>query len=282
MPLLGATLDARGRFYEGLPHRDFGKMERALKDWEKDHPEDAEVLLARGLYFQAKAQKGKKTPLPIPPREEVLLLHPSKWPDAPQGTLEKLDPKLAPKAVRYWRRAVQLYPWRLDLYFKLAGLYQELDDFDSQNDILGRAFLYADKNPSRLKWENNEELPLPYKKFASEKIEAIIEGYFKQHRHEEDVKALRLSKLLITFFPNNPYGYNFIASYFALQPDWPYTLKYLMLAYQKNPENSLVLDNIGSTLLKLGKKKEARMFYKKVISLDQDEVMVRFAKERLE
>jgi len=280
LPLFAAN--ERDLFYEALDHKDFGKMERALKNWEKGHSEDAEVLLARGLYFQAKAQKGKIKLLPNLPREETLLIHPSQWSVEPPGVSTRLDPKLSQKAGRYWRRAVQLYPWRLDIYFKLAELYQELDDFDSQNGILGQALLYGEKKRHRLKWEDDGELPSPYKKCASERIESTIEGYFEAHRHEEDVKALRLSKLLITFFPSDPYGYNFIAAYFSTQPDWPYTLKYLMLAYQKDPENSLVLNNLGSTLLKLGKKKEARVFFKKVISLDQDEALVQFAKERLE
>jgi len=280
LPLFAA--DERDRFYQALDHRDIGRMEGILKDWEKGHPEEAEVLVARGFYFRAKAQKGKNKPTPIPTREEVLFTHPSGWPEPPIGSQERLDPKLALKAVHYWRRAVQLYPWRLDIPFKLAGLYGELEDFESQNDVLGRAFLYAEKNRGRLKWENGTELPLPYHRCASRALGGFIEGYLARHRHEDDLKALRLSKLLITFFPNNPYGYNFIAAYFSTQPDWPYALKYLMLAYEREPENSLVLENIGNVFLKLGKRKEAKVFYKKVVALGRDERLVMLAKEKLD
>ena len=280
LPLFAA--DDRELFYEALDHRNFGKMESALKDWEKKGTAGAEFLAARGDYFHAKAQKGKDRPVTTPPREEVVLVHPPHWPEPPDRAYEKLDPKLAQKAVHYWRRAVQLYPWRLDLHFKLARLYGELEDFESQNEVLGRALLYAEKNRGNLKWENDAELPRTYPPFASETVGEAIEGYFYRHRREEDVKALRLSKLLITFFPNNPYGYNFIAAYFSTQPDWPYALKYLMLAYERDPKNSLVLDNIGNVFMKLGKKKEARVFYKKVIALDEDERLVMLAKERLD
>jgi len=281
-PVWGLPLDDRDRFYEALGHRDLGRMENALKHWEKGRAEDVEVLVARGVYFHAKAQQGKSHPLGPPVREEVLLIHPRRWPLNPPKPYERLDPKLAQKAGHYWRRAIQLYPWRLDIYFKLAGLYGELDDFEAQNRVLGQALLYAEKHRHDLKGENNADLPHPYGSWASQALGEFIEGYFAQHRREENVKAFRLSRLFTTFFPANPYGYNYIAVYFSTQPDWPYTLKYLMLAYQKDPRDSLVLDNIGNTLSKLGKKKEARVFYRKVVSLGQDEELVKLAKDQLD
>jgi tetratricopeptide (TPR) repeat protein len=73
-----------------------------------------------------------------------------------------------------------------------------------------------------------------------------------------------------------------MAAYFWFKNDWEHALKYLIIANHKDPQNSLVLNNIGNILMKLNQPKEAKVYYRKVVRLNQDEEYVTNAKKKLE
>jgi tetratricopeptide (TPR) repeat protein len=186
------------------------------------------------------------------------------------------------KAADYWKKAVRLYPWRLDLCFWLAHLYQDMDDFEAQYQTLAESLQYADKHRKKLRWENNSILPERASKLIPESLQSYENHYFGQQKLSSDENAFRLAKLIITFFPNHPYAYNSMAAYFWFKNDWEHALKYLIIANHKDPQNSLVLNNIGNILMKLNQPKEAKVYYRKVVRLNQDEEYVTNAKKKLE
>ena len=46
--------------------------------------------------------------------------------------------------------------------------------------------------------------------------------------------------------------------------------KYLLLAFKRDSNNCLVLGNIGRLLKSLGKKREAQIYFNRVVSLNKD------------
>jgi tetratricopeptide (TPR) repeat protein len=186
------------------------------------------------------------------------------------------------KAADYWKKAVQRSPWRLDLSFWLARLYQDLGDFEAQYQTLAETLQYADQHKGKLQWGPNRPLPEKPSKFVPAALQDYENYYFAQQSQTAAEKAFHLARLSVTFYPNNSSTYNSMAAYYWFKNDWEHALKYLILAAQKNPRNGLVLNNLGNTLAKMGKKREAKIYYQKVVELNLDEEYVSNAKRRLE
>lgn len=288
--LLGAASLAFGdpnyreQFYDDFYRGNFPGMGATLKAWKSSCPEDVEMLAAYGSYYFNQAKRGSlANPAKLVPREDILLSG---------NTIEKkaagpdpearFDAKGLGKAAGCWKKAVDLYPWRMDIRFWLARAYQDLGNFDAQYQTLAEALQYADKNKKKLKWNNNEDLPGRRSQFIPESMQDFEDYYFVRQRTESDEMAFRLAKLTITFYPNHPDAYNSMAAYYSYKQDWEHTLKYLLLASQKDPQDSLVLNNIGNVLMKLEKYKEAGFYYRKVVKMNNDENSADHAKRKLE
>ncbi len=275
------TLNYGERFDAQWNRRDFPAMERTLRDWKKSNPLDVEMLVAYGRYYLQRSPQRADPPNPLAgPRDGFFLHRP--LPVEFLGEMGKAVPadrRLTAWAVQCWKEALRLSPERLDLYLRLARLYQALGDFRSQYDTLGDGLEYADKHPRRLRWDGGRKPPLYLSKLVPEALQDSIAHYFGQGEPE---RALDLAKLSITFYPAHPFAYNSIAFYYAAKQDWRRTLKYLLLAHTKARKNSLVLLNLGNLLEKLGKGREAGVFYRKVLRLNTDGDCVREARRRLD
>lgn len=181
-----------------------------------------------------------------------------------------------------WQSALQASPERLDYYFHLARLYQKENRFDLEYQVWVDACKAADRHWRSLRWIDGEKLPHRSSRLIPEALQDSILHYFQKGNDQNDEHALRLAKLSYTFYPRHPAAYNSIAAYFALEGDWEHSLKYLLMASQQAPKDSLVLNNIGFVLAQMGKKKEARIYYQRVVRLNNDEENTRVAQERLE
>lgn len=275
------TLNYGEQFNAQWNKRDFPAMERTLKDWKKSNPKDVEMLVAYGRYYLKRSPRKADPPGPLADPLDGFFLHhplPAEF-LAEMGEAAPSDARLTAWTLQCWKAALRLSPERLDLYLRLARLYQALGDFRSQYDTLGEGLEYADKHPRRLRWDGGQRPPLFLFKRVAEDLQDSIAHYFRQGEPE---KALDLAKLSITFYPAHPYAYNSIAFYYAAKQDWPRTLKYLLQAHAKARKNSLVLLNIGNLLEKLGKGRDAAVFYRRVLRLNTDGDCVREAQRRLE
>jgi tetratricopeptide (TPR) repeat protein len=275
--LVGAGFFSRA--FAGFPEQfnaqfeknDFGAMEKTLKDWKGYAPDDVEWWVASGKYFSAMAQS-KVPPLSKAPAAEtavVWCLPPTLGDDPPPRNPAYFDQKLLAQAVTCWQSAIASCPWRLDIPFALARLYQDRGDFDSQYGVLIRALQYGDKNKKKLEWGEDSDLPTPRSHFLGPKVEDFIVHYLNRGGTDDTERAHRLCRVGLTYFPSYAAFYNSLAACYANNEDWPHAFKYLMIASQKDPHESLFVFNMGNLLAKIGKKREARIYYRKVVRMNQ-------------
>lgn len=240
----------REDFYQEWEQKDFSRMEKTLEDWNRSDSTNMELRVAYGHYFYAKG-------------------------------LAENDRRFMLRSLPYWNSALVTDPWRLDVDFDLAQLYQDLGDFEDQYDLLAKTLQSADKGWRNLRWINGQKLPKRSSKLIPGALQGYISHYFDLHTEEGDEDAHRLAKLSITFYPNLSYAYDSIANYFFRRKDLARGLKYLLIASLKNPKDSQALCGIGDILVELGKRKEARIYYRKAIRLNNDAEIVKKAKEKL-
>jgi len=83
-------------------------------------------------------------------------------------------------------------------------------------------------------------------------------------------------------FPEHPYAYNLLAALADAKGDKDGSYRFLKLAAEKAPEDTLVLNNLADAHLARGKKSEAIAVYEKIIKLEPDGEAAAAAKEALE
>lgn len=280
----GALAGYPDQFDAQFQKNDFSAMEKTLQDWKQSDPNDAEWFVAAGNYFSMKAES--KAPLLSKPAAAetpvVWCPPPAPGADPPPKDPAYFDRALVAQAVTCWRAAIGSRPWRLDITFDLARLYQDQDDFNAEYDVLIHGLQYADKNKKKLKWAGDQDLPRLRSHFFPPLIQEIISFYVAGGGPDNWDRVHRLCRLALTYFPNDPPAYNALAAYYSTKEDWPHTMKYLLVAFQKAPRDSLYLFNIGNTLARIGKRREARIYYRKVVRMNQYPDCVEAARGYLE
>ena len=257
-------------------------MQKTLADWKKSGPGNGSWLAADGYYLCAKADG--RAPWAAPAKA----LGRPELPDPVTGQIvglsldsRRLDRPLMSQAVSCWQAALEADPWRLDVRLSLARLYGDMGDFDSQYDLLAQTLKLADKGWRDLEWLAEEKLPRRSSKLIPEAMQDYIQFCFGRKTKEGDEDARQLARLTITFYPQGAQAYRSLSTFFARRRDWPRAMKYLLIASQKAPKDSSILCAIGDTLDQMGKKREAGIFYRRVIGLHNDEASMDRAQKQL-
>lgn len=185
------------------------------------------------------------------------------------------------KAAAFWEKALALHPWRLDLRLELARLHWDLGDFEAQYSYLAQALKYAEKNRRKLAWEKGAELPEEASFLFARAFQDYAVGFFNRKKNVPKDMALRLSKLYATFYPENPWPYQTMGIHYFQEGNLETALKYFLLANQKDPTNSPVLGDLAGVLEGMGKEQEARIYYRKIVELNNDLAWVEKAKQKL-
>jgi len=248
--LAPALAEEKERFEAQYLQKDFPGMEKTLAEWTRSDPSDIELWVAFGNFYDQKAAFHS-------------------------------DPNLRAQAETCWKRAQELDPWRLDVDFALAQHYQESGEFEKQYGLLARTLQSTDKGWRNLRWVNGQKLPKRSSRIIPEYLQNYISYYFGQDTDEGNEKAHRLIRLSVTYYPSHPRFNEALLTYYTRTKDWPHALKYLLVANQKDPRDSLVLIAIAETLANMGKKKEADIYYQRVLTLDNNGRSVEWARRRL-
>lgn len=156
---------------------------------------------------------------------------------------------------------LQKDPWRLDIRFQLGQLYQDRGDFELQYDLWVGTLQLVDKDSDRFLWENQGPPPESPSRSIPSHLQSSIDHYLDLKTEEATARALRLSKLGLTFFPSKASFERSRAVCYSRRGDAPAALRCLLRLLQRDPENSKTLFLVGETLENAGKKKEARFYY---------------------
>jgi tetratricopeptide (TPR) repeat protein len=274
--------DLQDRFFGELDRHRFKAAGEVLRSWKRSSPGDPRLPASFGYYYYALAVQGKPEFRASPrPRDSIIATHPF----APEACAfrygVRLERTLAQEARQSWLEAVQKDSSRLDLYLNLADLYQDEGDFEAQNHILGKALQFSDGSDAPMTWMGKGSLPLPQKRFLPRALQSYVDYYFSLGDPDADQKGYRLAKLLVTFYPSDPAGYNSMAAYFWLKGDRENALRCLLWANTKAPKDCLVLSNIAALMEAMHHGRVARIYWRKVVKLGNDPQWVGRAEEKL-
>ena len=129
------------------------------------------------------------------------------------------------------------------------------------------AILYDEKS----QWDNSDEIYI--KLINTDDKDAQAYNNYAYSLVERNVKldqALEMAKKAIEIEPENPSYLDTIGwVYFKLR-DFKKAKKYISQSVELNNKNAIVLEHLGDVLMENDETDEAVEFYKKALSIDQD------------
>jgi tetratricopeptide (TPR) repeat protein len=178
------------------------------------------------------------------------------------STEGRVNPQVPDNAVQLLREALKRFPNRIDIGMGLAYMLRELDKQKDGLDVLLQVLRNAEKNPTELQWKNGEPLPAPPKTYIPELMQGYTGSFYRLETKEGDALCHSLCEAIIQTYPDHPYAYNILAALCRGNKDDQGCAKYLLIACEKAPNDSIVMLNLASTYRRLGNKKEAKRYYK--------------------
>lgn len=183
------------------------------------------------------------------------------------STEGRVNPQVPENAVQSLREALKRFPNRIDIGMGLAYMLRELDKQKDCLDVLLQVLQNAEKNPTELQWKNGEPLPELPNIYIPELMQGYTGSFYQLETKEGDALCHSLSEAIIQVYPDHPYAYNILAALSSANQDDQGSVKYLLIAHQKAPKDSIVILNLADAYLRLGDKKEAKRYYKLALAL---------------
>lgn len=277
-----ADQDLKKRFFEYLDKDNMENAEKLLKNW-KDKDKDPEYYVCGFNYFFRSASR-EVVPVEKKSKGSMISVKDPKT-GKTIGYLDSkmnIDPAIIAQGISIIQKGIKLFPYRMDMRFGLAYVYQEIGDFNSQYKALEDTLIYAKNSPAQLKWSDDDPLPETDKGFLPQNIHNYALYYYKLETDKDDESFLKLARLLIKYYPGNVLGYNDMAAYYSIKKDWKKTLEYLLKAHKKDRQDLYVIFNIAETYVKLEQKDKAKEFFNRVIRISPGSEEAEQAKKRIQ
>jgi tetratricopeptide (TPR) repeat protein len=189
------------------------------------------------------------------------------------STAGQVDPALQQKAIGLLTEAHSRFPYRLDIGMGLAHLHRELKEHSKCCTTLIEILKYAPKNAAKLEWKDGGPLPEPAGEYIPRLMQNYSSSFFKLDTKEGDELCRKLCNKIIQAYPDSPFAYNMLAALSDAHGDTKSTLKYLLAAHQKAPNDVLVLFNLATTCRANGDNADALKYFEQVVTLSPDEEM---------
>jgi tetratricopeptide (TPR) repeat protein len=83
---------------------------------------------------------------------------------------------------------------------------------------------------------------------------------------EGDALCRELCEALVSAYPGHPYAYNILAALCSAKEDYKGCVKYLQMALEISPDDTLVVLNLADSYRRMGDKGAAKGYYERVLS----------------
>ena len=221
-------------------------IETLLQRWEKDYPEDTDMLLGKFSYYLAKSQSARIEVIDAPKylgNAPTLTLKDTLGRDVNYFQVVDYDDELFGKATQAIEKAVELNPDRLDLrLFKISSLIgYEKDSPDMA--LAGLKALIDYNGHSHPKWiypdmENVDDNLFP------DVMQEYCYAFFKIGTPHCFEAFKELSEKMLSYYPDNLVYMTNIGSYYLVyKHDSKAALKMYNKVLKKNPDDYTAIKN---------------------------------------
>lgn len=248
----------------------YEELYQHLQKWEEVAADDPELYIAYFNYYynlsRNEVLKIKKNP---PPGEVIVVNDPETGEEVGYLYFEiQFDEEKVNKALEYLDEGLKRYPNRLDMHFGKIHVLGELSRYEEQKNAIIDVLNISKEIENRWLWHNGEELADAFD-FMLENVQGRISKLYNDDN--EDDFLLEISWKIIELYPDVVYPYNNIAVVYYSRGNYQEALKYFTLAEEKNPRDTIVINNIAYLSMIMGDNKTALEYYEKLREYGNDE-----------
>ena len=192
-----------------------------------------------------------------------------------------IDTNAMKKALSFLDEGVRRNPHRLDIFTGRAHLYRTMGDL--KGELIALESLAKDPKPKNGKYETGPGRILEgeIEDYQVDMLASYAREHLQMQNEADDRAGKAVAELLIKIFPKRPHGYNFMGALASYEGNWTEVKKWLLLALEQDPDDSLVIANLGYCYEKLGDTNSSIEQYKRVINLNNNPEQVKRAKAKL-
>lgn len=177
----------------------------------------------------------------------------------------------SPNGIAQLERTLRDDPDRLDLRLQLARLYQDQDDFEPEYALWVKTLQLADQASHHYRWEDGPTPPQRPSRLICADLQVSIDHYLGHDNEEGTARALRLSKLGLTYFPNRRSFERSRAVCYSRRGDPKAAVHCLLRLLARDPGDPATLRTMGDVLEEAGKEKEAGIYFEKAARLSGED-----------
>jgi tetratricopeptide (TPR) repeat protein len=264
------------RYIGMIDDKKLDQIKPVIDSLEAHHQDDPETYvliinyyLKKGMHEVLVVESG----LPDSGMETMVLKDPKSGKDVGyMGSRMEIDTSFVIKGVDKLYNGTLKHPDRMDLWFGQATVSKMIGYVAGVERALTGVLKQSKKNNNRWTWGfENIEKGNTTKEFMLENLQAYTSYLFNVRNKDADSALVRISELLIKFYPDLIYGYNNIGIIKNMQGKYAEAQKYLDKALEIDPKDLLVLSNIGYNLSKMNKKKELQLLIERVEKIRGDD-----------
>jgi tetratricopeptide (TPR) repeat protein len=270
--------DYAARYKQLQEQKADAQLEPLLNEWRAKMPNDPEAWTTSANYYFNQRQVMLSTK---PPEKGDLTLKDAKTGTQAGSISFEQQSGSVKRAAELLKEATTKFPERLDIWCGLAFIYQEMGDFNDEMSTLQKMVAYARGHPKQLKWLKGEPLDESPDTFVPEKLHGYVVYYEKKNTLEDGKRFLQIATLAADQYPNHPYAFNDVASFYSNTSDWKKAREWLEKANKIDPKSTIVLSNLGAVCAQIGDVASARKYYEAVVTLEPTGMYTLEAKEAL-
>jgi len=173
-------------------------------------------------------------------------------------------------AVEYLNIGLDIAPNRLDMHFGKIHILIEIGQYKMAGDGLFDTLIISKRINNNWLWANNEEIEDGESFFLYN-----IQDYYSLWLNTQTEEAYDQVKLCtekqIELYPEYIYAYNVLAVYYSMNRQFQEALKYFLQAETIDPNDCIVLINIGRTYINMDNKQKAEEYFRKVLEIGNEQ-----------
>ena len=244
-----------------------------LQLWENKEPNNPEMFISYFNYFISRSrfsgisidteQKGSGPTMEITDSQSGEIV--GYLNDSIQYNIEDIL-----TAVEYLNRGLDIAPDRLDMHFGKIHILNEIGQYKIAGNELFDTLVISKRINNNWLWANNEGIENGELFFINN-----IQDYYSLWLNVATKEAYDQIKLCtekqIELYPEHIQAYNVLAIYYLVNGQFQEGLKYLLQAEKIDPNDCIVLINIGRTYLNMNNKEKAEEYFEKVLEIGNEQ-----------
>ncbi len=241
-------------WYLAFNKKDYKTVESTLEKWEKESPDNPELLIAYFNYYLHREM------------ESVLTM--GKMDDGRYGLYDRqtFKDEDVKTGISYLDKALKKYPDRLDIHFGKCSSLIHAGKYEEASNAILDLLETSQKVKNNWKWTNNQPVNEKGETALFSGINDYCTMLFNYFDSTKDYLNSIFSKIE-KLYPNNIIGLNQSARYYSLSGNNEKAIKQLKKAYNLDKSDYIVIGNLGYMYELSGNYKEARKWYTEMSKL---------------